>query len=140
MQEHDQPFGAPPLPPPPAMSGIPAMPVVDRSAVRDLASRQRAAIVAGIANALAGALLFTHSLPEGTGALISLVVAAYVIVAAFRLAQRLHGAWIGGVCGVAMLVPVGWIVVLALLSSKASKQLRAAGVHVGFFGANPSSV
>ena len=140
MQEHDQPFGAAPLPPPPGMSGIPAVPAVDRTGLRDLASRQRAAIFAGLANAVGGALVFTHAVPDGIGGLISLVVAAFVIVAAFRLAQRLHGVWIGVVCGIAMLIPVVWIVVLVLLSSKASKQLRAAGVHVGFFGANPSSV
>src|SRR5512132_2923795 len=109
MQEHDQPFDAAPFPPPPGMSagmsGIPAVPAVDRTGLRDLASRQRAAIVAGIANAVGGALLFAHSVPEGTGALISLVVAAFVIVAAFRLAQRLHGVWIGVLCGVAMLIP-----------------------------------
>ena len=140
MQEHQEPFGGAPMPPPPGMPGNPLVPPVDRSALRDLASRQRAAIIAGCLNALGGVLMFTRALPAGPGSLFALVVAAFVIVAAFRLAQRLYGAGIGVVCGIAVLIPVVWIVVLVLLSSKASKQLRAAAVHVGFFGANPSSI
>lgn len=128
------------MPPPPGMPGNPPAPVLDRTALRDLASRQRAAIIAGVLNGLTGALMFTRAIPAGTGSLIALVVAAFVIVAAFRLAQRLHGVAIAIVCGIAMLIPVVWIVVLVLLSSKASKQLKAAGVRVGFFGANPSSL
>ena len=138
---HDQlpPLGAP-LPPPPVPSAAPPMRTVDRSALRDLAGRQRAAIIAGIVNAVGGVLMFSDTLPAGPVSLFALVVAGFVIVAAFRLAQHLHGVAIGIVCGVAMLIPFVWIVVLVVLSSKASKQLRAAGVRVGIFGADPSSI
>ena len=128
------------LPPPPNPSGAPQMPTVDRRALRDLAGRQRAAIIAGIANAVGGVLLFSHAVPAEPASLFALVVAGFIIVAAFRLAQHLHGVAIGILCGIAMLIPFVWILVLVVLSSKATKQLRAAGVAVGFFGAAPSSI
>jgi hypothetical protein len=54
--------------------------------------------------------------------------------------RQLYGAGIGVLCGVAMLIPFVWIVVLLVLSSKASKQLRAGGIKVGIFGIDPSSI
>jgi hypothetical protein len=33
-----------------------------------------------------------------------------------------------------------WIIVLVFLCSKASKELRSAGVQVGFFGASPNAI
>jgi hypothetical protein len=98
------------------------------------------AIIAGIANAVGGVLLFSHAVPAEPASLFALVVAGFIIVAAFRLAQHLHGVAIGILCGIAMLIPFVWILVLVVLSSKATKQLRAAGVAVGFFGAAPSSI
>ena len=139
MQDQLPPPGVP-LPPPPNPSGAPAMPTVDRTALRDLAGRQRAAIIAGIANAVGGVLLFSHAVPAEPASLFALVVAGFIIVAVFRLAQHLHGVAIGILCGIAMLIPFVWILVLVLLSSKATKQLRAAGVPVGFFGAAPSTI
>jgi hypothetical protein len=136
----DQPRAAAPLPLPPPPPGPQAPTASDRGALRELARRQRAAVVAGVANAVAGALTYTHAIPAGIGSLFALVVAACVIVAAFRLAQRLQTVGVAIACGIAMLIPVVWIVVLVLLSSKASKQLKAAGVTVGVFGASPSSV
>jgi len=84
--------------------------------------------------------MYSDAIPAGPGALPTLVVAGFIIVAAFRLAQHFHGVAIGIVCGIAMLIPFVRIVVLVVLSSKAPKQLRAAGVRVGFFGVDPSSI
>jgi hypothetical protein len=137
---HSQPFIAPMPPPPPAPFAASTAPAVDRDALRDLAKRQRAAIIAGCANALGGILAVTHALPAGTEVLVELLVATFVIVSAYRLAQPLHGVGIGILAAIAMLIPIVWVVVLLVLSSRASKQLRAAGVRVGFFGADPSSI
>ena len=137
---HSQPYTAPMPPPPPNPLAAPASPAVDRASLRDLARRQRAAIVAGCANALGGIIVFSHVIPDPTASLVSLIVAGFIIVAVFRLAQTLHGVGIAILAGIAMLIPIVWIVVLLVLSSKASKQLRAAGIHVGFFGADPSSI
>jgi hypothetical protein len=139
MQDQLPPPGLP-MPPPPNPSGAAPMPTVDRASLRDLAGRQRTAIIAGIVNAVGGVLMYSDAIPAGPSAIFTLVVAGFIIVAAFRLAQHLHGVAIGIVCGIAMLIPFVWIVVLVVLSSKASKQLRAAGVRVGFFGADPSSI
>jgi hypothetical protein len=137
---HAQPPFAAPMPPPPAPYTPALAPPVDRESLRDLARRQRAAIIAGCANALGGIVAFTHALPSGTEVLIELVVAGFVIIAAYRLGQRLSGVGVGILAGIAMLLPIVWIVVLVVLSSKASKQLRAAGIRVGFFGADPASI
>ena len=140
MDEHrSQPY-APPMPPPPAPFTATVGPIADRGWLRDLATRQRMAIVAGIGNALGGILAFSHVLPGGIEVLFELIVAAFIIVAAYRLGQHLHGVGIGIVAGIAMLIPLVWIVVLVVLTSQASKRLRAAGVHVGIFGAGPDSI
>jgi hypothetical protein len=137
---NSQPYPAPMPAPPPASFGAPPAPSVDRASLRDLAGRQRAALIAGLANAIGGALAYTHAVPDGITALLSLIIAGFIIVAAFRLAQRVSGTGIAILSGVAMLIPFVWIIVLLALSSKATNQLRAVGVQVGFFGANPSSI
>jgi hypothetical protein len=98
------------------------------------------AIIAGFANAAAGALIYTKAIPGGLGALVALGVAAFVIVAAARLANHLFGVGPAILSAIAMVVPLVWIVVLVVLSSKASKELRANGVQVGFFGASPDAI
>ena len=140
MEEHAQPSITTPLPPPPPAPFAPPGAAVDRGWLRDLATRQRMAIIAGILNALGGIVAYSHVLADGTTLLFELAVGTFVIVAAYRLARKLHGVGSAVLCGIAMLVPIVWIVVLVVLSSKASKQLRAAGIHVGFFGADSSSI
>jgi hypothetical protein len=98
------------------------------------------AIVAGIANAVGGILTISDALQGGLGALILLIVAGFIIYAMFRLGRQLYSVGIGVLAAVAMLIPIVWIVVLVWLSSKASKELRAAGVRVGLLGADPSTI
>jgi hypothetical protein len=143
MEEHRSvplPASTPMPPPPPPAWGAPPAPAVDRTELRELARRQRMAIVAGIANAIGGILTISDAVQDGPGALILLIVAGFIIYAMFRLGRQLYGVGIGILAAVAMLIPIVWIVVLVSLSSKASKQLRAAGVQVGFFGADPSTI
>ena len=144
MDDHGMP-SLPAMPPPPPSPGafgvvFPATPAIDRTVLRELAARQRWAIIAGIANAVGGVIAFAHALPPEFVSVAALGVAVFVVVAGYRLARQLHGVGIGVLCGIAMLVPILWIVVLVMLSSRASKTLRAAGVRVGFFGADPSTI
>jgi hypothetical protein len=141
MHDHAQPpYAAPMPPPPPAPFSVPRAPAVDRDSLRDLAKRQRTAIIAGCANAIGGVLAYSHALPTGAELILELVVAGFIIVAAYRLAARLHGVGIAILAAIAMLIPILWIVVLVVLSARASRQLRAAGLRVGFFGVDPSSI
>jgi hypothetical protein len=134
------PLAAPMPPPPPAPFTAAPAPAVDRTPLRELARRQRMAIIAGILNAVGGVLMATDTTADGLAALFVLIVAGFVIFAAFRLGQQLYGAGIGVLSGIAMLIPLVWIGVLVVLSSRASRQLRAAGVKVGFLGADPASI
>ena len=145
--ERVPPADAPLPPPPPPAAATPfasmpyvAAPVDDRPALRDLAARQRWAIVAGLANAIGGALVYGTTLPSCLGSILTLGVVSFVMFAAFQLARRLYSTGAGIVCAGAMLFPVVWIGVLIFLCSKASKQLKAAGIHVGFFGADPNKI
>jgi hypothetical protein len=138
--------GGMPLPPPP--SNLPSMPgsgsafapVLDRARLRELAIRQRWAIIAGIANAVGGMLLFTHALPDGLAAVASLVILVAIVVSAYRLGRILYSVGIGILSAVAMFIPFVWIAVLVALSVKASKELKASGIRVGFFGTSTNSI
>jgi len=132
-----------PLPPPPpggSSAAAPLQPTLDRAWLRELAARQRWAIVGGIANGVGGILVGIGATPSGLGAVLGLAVGVFVIVAAFRLANHLYSVGIAIVSAFAMIVPLVWIVVLIVLCVKASGRLRAAGVQVGLFGVDPNRV
>ncbi|HEU5310331.1 MAG TPA: hypothetical protein VFV24_02660 [Candidatus Eisenbacteria bacterium] len=114
--------------------------MVDRTRLRELAVRQRWAIVAGLANAIGGMLLYTHALPDGLAAIASLTILVAIVVCAYRLGRILYSVGIGIVTAVAMFIPFVWIGVLVALSVKASKELKASGVRVGFFGAGSNAI
>ena len=132
-----------PLPPPPPTgfsAAAPLPPTLDRTWLRELAARQRWAIVGGIANGVGGILIGVGAIPPGLGAVLGLAAGIFVIVAAFRLANHLYGVGLAVVSAIAMIVPLVWIVVLVVLCVKATGKLRAAGVQVGLFGTDPDRV
>lgn len=114
--------------------------MLDRVRLRELAVRQRWAIVAGLANAIGGMLLYTRALPDGLAALASLTILVAIVVCAYRLGRILYSVGIGIVTAVAMFIPFVWIAVLVALSVKASKELKASGVRVGFFGVSSTAI
>jgi hypothetical protein len=132
-----------PLPPPPPTgfsAATPLPPTLDRTWLRELAARQRWAIVGGIANGVGGILIGVGAIPPGLGAVLGLAAGIFVIVAAFRLANHLYGVGLAVVSAIAMIVPLVWIIVLVVLCVKATGKLRAAGVRVGLFGTDPDRV
>lgn len=136
------PGGYQPLPPPPpaAFEAVASsVPSVDRSWLRELAVRQRMAIIAGIANAVGGVLVVTNAL-GGVGLLFAIGVGVLVIVAAYRLGRHLYNVGIGILGAAAMFLPFAWLVVMVGLCVLAAVKLRAAGIRVGFFGVDPDTI
>jgi hypothetical protein len=64
---------------------------------------------------------------------VGLVVLGALAFYAYRTAVAL-GSRVGGVWAVAMFVPLLNVLTLLVLSSRATKACRAAGIKVGFFG------
>jgi|GEM_PF-5009431 hypothetical protein len=73
----------------------------------------------------------------GIGALIAFVCS---LVFAYTLAKALHGTGIAVVCMVLMFVPCANLITLLLLSSQATRRLKAAGIPVGFLGTSADQV
>jgi len=66
----------------------------------------------------------------------ALTSAAALAIYAYRTAKAL-GSFVGVLWGLAMVVPLVNLATLLLLSSKATRACRAAGVRVGFLGPKP---
>lgn len=58
----------------------------------------------------------------------------------YRFASVLRGPAAAVVYVIGFLVPCLGLILLLVLSNEATKELRAAGIKVGFFGANPETI
>ncbi len=87
-------------------------------------------------------LVFQGIFPElRTFAFIGILVNGITgTVFTFRLAMRVYSQGTGILLGILVLVPCVGLVILLIVSSKATAILKQNGVHVGLLGANPSSI
>jgi hypothetical protein len=70
--------------------------------------------------------------------MIGLSITAAVFV--FMLALSVYNTAAGIVLGILTLIPVVGLLTLLVINGKATKILRAHGIHVGLLGANPKQV
>ena len=69
---------------------------------------------------------------------IAIVILVAGVVYAVRMASALHGTGVAVLCAVLLLVPCLGLLVLLVLNSQATAQLKKAGLRVGLLGADPS--
>ncbi|MEL6107124.1 MAG: hypothetical protein AAFU85_13865 [Planctomycetota bacterium] len=69
-----------------------------------------------------------------------LVMLVFGAVSVFRLASVLRGRGLAILYLVGMIIPLIGAILLLSLSSRATRELRAAGIKVGLLGANPADV
>ena len=83
------------------------------------------------------ASILARALPQ-TGFLLLIAAFIYSVVALVRLTSALGISVVSRVllC-IALLIPLINLLVLAVLSSRASRRLRAGGFRIGFLGAKP---
>ena len=76
---------------------------------------------------------------KGIGPLIGLVIAVVEIIFVYQLAMSLKesAAWLYAIL---MIIPFVSLIVLLMLSSRATAALRSRGVRVGLMGANGSDL
>lgn len=121
----------PPPPPPPTTLGA-------APALEELASGQRLIIYAILVNIAAVAVRMAVGNEWTVVAPVALVAAVLAINGLLRLASGLGYSPVHKL-GLIVLafVPLLSLVMLAMLSDRATKRLRAAGYRVGLFGASP---
>jgi hypothetical protein len=103
-----------------------------------IARGQRQVMFALLAEIAASILVRT--LPQ-IGLLLLIGALIYSVVALVRLASALGYSVVSRVllC-IGLFIPLISLLVLAVLSARASRRLRAGGFHVGFLGAKPREV
>ena len=104
----------------------------DIALLNRIASGQRLLVVAVLVSFLS--MVFRGN-PVGT--IVAIVSGIVSIVGAVRLSAALGSpAWVRFVSGILMLVPLVNLTTMLVLSSRATRRLRAAGYRVGLMGAN----
>lgn len=72
--------------------------------------------------------------------LVALAVIVAGVVFAVRMASALHGTGIAILCAVLLLVPCVGLLVLLVLNSQATRELKKAGLRVGLLGVDSSQL
>lgn len=127
MANSDNPYSTP-------VSTI-APPLQRDESLEKLASAQRLTMYA-IIGLLLSILVSFFWLNDTVASLFGLAAGIFVIVAAVKLSRALGVGWIATIlCVVALLLPLLGLLVLAVLSSQATRKLKAGGYRIGFFGA-----
>ena len=112
-----------------------APPLQRDESLEKLASAQRLTMYA-IIGLLLSILVSFFWLNDTVASLFGLAAGIFVIVAAVKLSRALGVGWIATIlCVVALLLPLLGLLVLAVLSSQATRKLKAGGYRIGFFGA-----
>lgn len=118
-------------PPGAKVADVPSAVEIER--LNRVASGQRLVIFALLGSIAAVAIQMAVS---DIGIILSLAASVVAIVGIVRLAGGLGSSVIGRVVyAVLMIVPLVNLIVMVILSSRATKALRAAGYEVGFLGA-----
>ncbi len=120
-------------------------PKLGREHLRDVATGQRNVILCLLANiALTlGSRATAAAVGGGAGAALVAIVALGVVVAMIFCVYRLTSALKMGApaaYAVAMIIPCVSLIVLLILSQKATGYLQKNGIKVGLLGANPNSI
>jgi hypothetical protein len=101
-----------------------------------IASGQRLLVVAVLVSFVSSA--FPDS---GVGAIVAIVSGIIAIVGAVRLSAALgNPVWARVVSGLLMIVPLANLITMLVLSSRATRRLRAGGYRVGLLGAKQKTV
>jgi len=96
-----------------------------------IASGQRLLVVAVLVSILSSVFR-----GNPVGAIVAIVSAIIAVVGAVRLAAALGSPpWVRVVAGLLMLVPLVNLITMLVLSSRATRRLRAGGYRVGLLGA-----
>ena len=131
MANSDNPYSTP-------VSTI-APPLQKDESLEKLASAQRLtmyAIIGLLLSILLSIIVSFFWLNDTVASLFGLAAGIFVIVAAVKLSRALGVGWIATMlCVVALLLPLLGLLVLAALSSQATRKLKAGGYRIGFFGA-----
>jgi hypothetical protein len=109
--------------------------------LRQVASRQRAIMLCILGYIVAYVLIFVS--PPALKIVFALVVLGLQITAAvfvFMLSLSVYNTAVGIVMGILTLIPIVGLIPLLIINGKATRILRAHGVHVGLLGANPKQV
>jgi len=115
------------------VSDTPVSGALDDELLRRVASGQRLMIMSIVVSFLSISL---QQMLGPIALLIGLVSSIVAIVGAVRLADGLgHAVFARVLWAIAMLIPVVNLICMLILSSKATRVLRAGGWTVGFFGA-----
>jgi hypothetical protein len=120
--------------------------VDDRERIDRIARNQRMILLVLLAYMFAAWLASAAAGPGAhTGAQLAfgMVVLCTVIaslVFAVRLANALHGPGTAAVYAVLLLVPLVNLITLLVLNGRATRELKAAGLHVGFLGVSSSEL
>lgn len=116
---------------------------VDHARIRRIASDQRMInliVLAYFGSGLLSSVI--RSVPGGqyVVAVIAVAVIAAGAVYAVRMASALHGTVVAVVCAILLLIPCVGLLVLLVLNSQATTELRKAGLRVGLLGVDPSQL
>jgi hypothetical protein len=109
--------------------------------LRQVASRQRAIMLCILGYIAAYVLMFLTPSPINlvfAVAVIGLSITAAVFV--FMLSLSVYNTTVGIVMGILTLIPIVGLITLLIINGKATRTLRAHGIHVGLRGANPKQV
>jgi hypothetical protein len=98
-------------------------------------ARRQGAIIIGVVVYL-GAAALRQFIPPALLPVIWCLVLLASAVGAFWLAMAIYGRPTATVLGIVALIPLVGLLVLVVVSSRATGILRQHGIHVGFFGAN----
>jgi hypothetical protein len=111
-----------------------------------IARNQRMILLVLLAYLVAGWLASAAASPgANTGAqlafvLVALCTAIAGLVFAVRMASALHGPGTGVLYAVLLLVPLVNLITLLVLNGRATRELKAAGLNVGFLGVTSSEL
>ena len=121
-------------PPKAPVSDVSGSPTDTIERLNRIASSQRLVVISIVS--FVGARVFTSTIgPAGVLLLIAALIMS--IVGVIRLSGALgHSNWVRVGIVIGLFIPIINIVIMAILSSRATRRLRAAGYRVGLLGAS----